>query len=89
MLRISDRLGTRGAVPPPCPPATAPLIAILTAVMIVVLVFSYSLDIFPIPMFIRTWMKTKTVADPSFFVNLLKPVVEERRKNPTNVSLVD
>ncbi|XP_065054595.1 cytochrome P450 3A24-like [Rhopilema esculentum] len=39
------------------------------------------IDLFPLPKFITDRLKTLFAPDPTFFVNLLKPVVEERKKN--------
>ena len=39
------------------------------------------------PLALRSWIKEKANPDPSFLVNLLRPVVEDRKKNKSEVGL--
>jgi len=43
----------------------------------------FLVDVFPIPLFIRKWIRERAMPDPAFLVSLLRPVVEERRNKPS------
>ena len=46
----------------------------------------FILEVIPLPLLLKEAVKKLNTPDPGFFIRLLKPVVEERMKTPSNVS---
>lgn len=49
--------------------------------------FGFFLDMLPLPEAIQVPVRRYFEPDPAYLINLLRPVIEERKRTPSNVSV--